>query len=154
MILPCLLQHRVACAIIVALIHFCLACTAFLKSNYYITKVNFSQEQLFYINLVQLFFNFFFNIFLDIQKHFLTISYLFSIPISDLKFHCPFEVLHLEILEKIFFQVGKKNCSSWKNIFLVGKIIFSIFPHEKTEKLKKYYVTIIVLTFYCLYNLF
>ena len=34
---------------------------------------------------------------------FLTISYLFSIPQNcfDLKFHCCFEVLHLEKLEKI-----------------------------------------------------
>ena len=77
-----------------------------------------------------------------LQKHlqfiFLTISYLFSIPTncSFLKFHCSIEVLHLEKLEKIFFQVGK--------------IIFSIFPHEKAGKVKKYSVTKIVLTFYCL----
>ena len=34
--------------------------------------------------------------------YFLTISYLFSIPINSsyLKFHCSFEVLHLEKLEK------------------------------------------------------
>ena len=38
-----------------------------------------------------------------LSKNFLTISYLFSIPIncSNLKFHCSFEVLHLEKLEKI-----------------------------------------------------
>ena len=70
---------------------------------------------------------------------FLTISYLFSIPknCSDLKFHCPFEVLHLEKLEKIFFQVGKKIVLLGKIFFLVGKIIFSIFPHEKIGKVKK-----------------
>ena len=38
----------------------------------------------------------------EYKVFFLTISYLFSIPIncSDLKFHCSFEVLHLEKFEK------------------------------------------------------
>ena len=70
---------------------------------------------------------------------FLTISYLFSTPknCSDLKFHCPFEVLHLEKLEKIFFQVGKKIVLVGKIFFLVGKSFFPIFPQEKTGKVKK-----------------
>ena len=68
---------------------------------------------------------------------FLTISYLFSIPKNcpDLKFHCSFEVLH---------PIGKNIFPGWKKIvllgkifFLVGKIIFSIFPHKKTGKIKK-----------------
>jgi hypothetical protein len=47
-------------------------------------------------------------------------------------------VLHLEKLEKIFFQVGKKKIVLLGKIFfLVGKIIFFIFPHEKTGKVKK-----------------
>ena len=73
------------------------------------------------------------------NKNFLTISYLFSIPknCSNMKFHCSFEVLHLEKLEKIFFQVGKKIVLLGKIFFLVGKIILSIFPHEKTGKVKK-----------------
>ena len=75
----------------------------------------------------------------DYHISFLTISYLFSIPKNcpDLKFHCSFEVLHLEKLEKIFFQVGKKIVLLGKILFLVGKNIFSIFPHEKTGKVKK-----------------
>ena len=73
------------------------------------------------------------------KKLFLTFSYLFSIPKNcpDLKFHCSFEVLHLEKLEKIFFQVWKKIVPLGKIFFLVGKIIFSIFPHEKTGKVRK-----------------
>ena len=80
---------------------------------------------------------------------FLTISYLFSIPknCSNLKFHCPFEVLHLKKLGKIFFQVGKK-------IVLLGKFFFPFFHTKRQEKLKKYSVTIIVLTFHCSNNLF
>jgi hypothetical protein len=46
-------------------------------------------------------------------------------------------VLHLEKLEKIFFQVGKKIVLLGKIFFLAGKIIFSIFPHKKTGKVKK-----------------
>ena len=71
--------------------------------------------------------------------HFLTISYLFSIPIncSDLKFHCSLEVLHLEKLEKKNSRLEKKIVLLGKIFFLVGKIIFPIFPHEKTGKVKK-----------------
>ena len=57
-------------------------------------------------------------------------------------------------------KIGKNIFPGWKKIvllgkifFLVGKIIFSIFPHEKIGKLKKYSATIIVLTFHCLNNL-
>ena len=70
-------------------------------------------------------------------------SYLFSIPknCSNLKFHCPLEVLHLEKLEKTFFQVGKKlfymenifltfpifSCGKMgKKIFQLGKIFFHV----------------------------
>ena len=58
------------------------------------------------------------------------------------------------LLGKIFFQVGKKIVLLGKIFFLVGKIIFSIFTHKKTGKVKKwYFVTIIVLT-YCEKKLF
>jgi hypothetical protein len=63
-------------------------------------------------------------------------------------------VMHLEKLEKIFFQVGKKIVLLGTILFLVQKIFFSFFPHEKTGKVKTYSVTIIVLAFYCLNNLF
>ena len=88
--------------------------------------------------------------------YFLTISYLFSIPknCSNLKFHCPLEVLHLEKLEKIFFQVGKKIVLLGKIFFLVGNFFFLFFHTKRQEKLKKYFVTIIVLTFHCSNNLF
>jgi hypothetical protein len=36
---------------------------------------------------------------------------------------------------KIIFTGWKKNCSNWKNIF--PSYYFSIFPHEKTGKVKK-----------------
>ena len=71
--------------------------------------------------------------------HFLTISYFFWTPrnCSFLEFHCSFEVLHLEKLETIIFQIGEKNVLLGKIIFPFGTIIFSIFPHEKIEKVKK-----------------
>ena len=71
----------------------------------------------------------------QLNKHFLTISYLFSIPknCSNLKFHCPLEVLHLEKLEKIFFQVGKKIVLLGKIFFLVG----NFFSHFSTRKDRK-----------------
>jgi hypothetical protein len=70
---------------------------------------------------------------------FLTISYLFSIPknCSNLKFNCPLEVLHLEKLEKIFFQVGKKIVLLGKIFFLVGNFFFTFFHTKREEKLKK-----------------
>ena len=64
-----------------------------------------------------------------LQKHlqfiFLTISYLFSIPINcyNLKFHCPLEVLHMEKIGKNIFPGWKKNCST-------GKLFFPFF-HTK-----------------------
>ena len=87
---------------------------------------------------------------------FLTISYLFSIPknCSNLKFHCPLKVLHLEKLEKIFFQFGKKIVLLGKIFFPVGNFFFPFFHMKRQEKLKKYSVTIIVLTFHCSNNLF
>ena len=92
--------------------------------------------------------------------NFLTISYLFSTPIncSDLEFHRSFEVLHLEkfLFGKIFFPFGT--------------IIFPIFPHKKTGKVKRngilfpklFWPTVrknillpkIVRTFHCLNKLF
>ena len=63
-----------------------------------------------------------------IQNYFLTISYLFSIPknCSYLKFHCPFEVLHLEK----YFSRLENFFPSWKNYLFH----FSI---EKIGKVKK-----------------
>ena len=52
---------------------------------------------------------------------------------SDLEFHCSFDVLHLEKLEKKKFQVGKQNVLFGK-IFPFGTIISPIFRHEKTGK--------------------
>ena len=67
---------------------------------------------------------------------FLTISYLFSIPIncSNLKFHCPLEVLHVEKIGKNIFPGWKKNCSTWKNIFPSWKFFFSHFSTRKDRK--------------------
>ena len=75
---------------------------------------------------------------ISVKNHFLTISYLFSIPknCSNLKFHCPLEVLHME-------KIGKNIFPGWKKIVLLGKIFFlvgiffPIFPHEKIGKVKK-----------------
>ena len=88
--------------------------------------------------------------------HFLTISYLFSIPKNcpDLKFHCSFEVLHLEKLEKKISRLEKKLFYLEKYFSQLEKIIFPFFHTKRQEKLKKYSVTIIVLTFHCSNNFF
>ena len=70
------------------------------------------------------------------QIFFLTISYLFSIPIncSNLKFHCPLEVLHMEKIGKNIFPGWKKNCSTWKNIFPSWNNYFFHFSTRKDRK--------------------
>ena len=47
---------------------------------------------------------------------------------SDLQFYCSFDVFHLEKLENVIFQIGKKN--------LFGKIFFSFLHTKRQEKSK------------------
>ena len=75
----------------------------------------------------------------EVKIHFLTIFYLFSIPKIVLIWY--FIVLlkccTWKNWKKYFSRLEKKKFLFWKIFFLVGKIIFSIFSHEKIGKVNK-----------------
>ena len=74
-------------------------------------------------------------------------SFLSFLNPSDLQFYCSFDVFHLEKLENVIFQIGKKK-------ICLEKYFFHFYTRKDRKSQKTYSVTIIVLNFHCLNNLF